>query len=186
METAAAAQLRLSERLRSLRLERSFSLDTLAEASGISRATLSRIENGEVSPTAQNLGRLCAAYGLSVSRLMYLAEDHAPAKLPPSEQPVWRDDSSGFTRRSVSPPANGFQGEVLRCDLAPGSHITYDHPPRDGLEQHIYILSGRLSFSLAGAEYSLAEGDSLRVKLYGPTAFRTPLDAGAAYLVFLL
>ena len=36
----------------------------------VSRASLSRLENAEVSPTASVLGRLCAAYGLTMSRLM--------------------------------------------------------------------------------------------------------------------
>ena len=53
---------RLAQRLRQLRGERSWSLEELATKSGVSRATLSRIENHEVSPTASVLGKLCAAF----------------------------------------------------------------------------------------------------------------------------
>ena len=65
----------ISARLRKLRAERNWSLDELARRSGVSRATLSRLENAEVSPTASVLGRLCAAYGLTMSRLMRMVED---------------------------------------------------------------------------------------------------------------
>ena len=41
---------------------------------------LSRMENAEVSPTAQVLGKLCAVYGLTTSRLLYMVESDAPTK----------------------------------------------------------------------------------------------------------
>ncbi len=72
-QTAAlttATDARLAQRLRELRMERSWSLEELATKSGVSRATLSRIENNEVSPTAAVLGRLCAAFELTLSRLL--------------------------------------------------------------------------------------------------------------------
>ena len=56
-----AGNARLAQRLRELRHERGWSLDELAARSGVSRATLSRLENNEVSPTAAVLGRLCPA-----------------------------------------------------------------------------------------------------------------------------
>lgn len=42
-------ETRLAHRLASLRAERGWSLDELAQKSGVSRASLSRIEKGEVS-----------------------------------------------------------------------------------------------------------------------------------------
>ena len=43
---------RIAQRLKALRLARGWSLDELAGMAGVSRATLSRLENAEVSPTA--------------------------------------------------------------------------------------------------------------------------------------
>ncbi len=54
---------RIAQRLKTLRAERGWSLDELAGRSEISRATLSRLENAEVSPTASALGKLAAAVG---------------------------------------------------------------------------------------------------------------------------
>ena len=50
--------LRIAGRLKALRAERGWSLDALARRSNVSRATLSRLENAEVSATANVLGRL--------------------------------------------------------------------------------------------------------------------------------
>ena len=66
---------RIAQRLKALRQERGWSLDELAGLAGVSRATLSRLENADVSPTAAVLGKLCAAHGLTMSRLMMMVED---------------------------------------------------------------------------------------------------------------
>ena len=61
---------KLASHLRCLREAYDMTLAVLAERSGISRATLSRIENAEVSPTAETLGQLAAAYALPMSQLL--------------------------------------------------------------------------------------------------------------------
>src|SRR5882672_8001349 len=94
----------IAQRLKDLRAERGWSLDELARRSNVSRATLSRLENAEVSPTTSVLGKLCAAYGLTMSRLMHMVEDDFAPLIRRSMQPVWIDQSIGFRRRSVSPP----------------------------------------------------------------------------------
>ena len=122
METEApsrdAADLRLAERLRELRRARRWSLDELSALSGVSRASLSRIENGEVSPTASVLGRLAGAHGSTVSRLLADIEAEAPALVARADQPEWVDPATGFRRRSVSPPSLDFDCEVLRLRTA--------------------------------------------------------------------
>lgn len=180
-----ASDRKLAERLKALRLERGFSLDALAEASGVSRATLSRLENAEVSPTAQVLGRLCSAYGLTMSRLMLMVEGEGAAVLRAKDQPVWQDRRSGFTRRAVLPPAQGFAGEVVQGELKPGATITYDREPRAGIEHYFVMLEGGLTFTANGQSFDLLAGDSLRVKLFGPTAFAASGE-GARYLIFVV
>jgi len=111
---------RLAGRLSALRRDQGWSLDHLAAQSGVSRATLSRLENASVSPTAEVLGKLCATYGLPMSRLLLMVEDGFAAHVPFAEQQEWQDPDTGFTRRSVSPPANQLRAEVLECHLISG------------------------------------------------------------------
>jgi transcriptional regulator with XRE-family HTH domain len=177
---------RLAQRLKTLRAERGWSLDELARQSGVSRATLSRLENAEVSPTASVLGKLCAAYGLSMSRLMHMVEEGFVPLLRRETQTTWRDASIGFRRRSVSPPARDLAGEVLECELEPGVRIAYERPPRTGLEHHLVLIEGRLTLTAGGRRYALQPGDCLRYQLFGPSAFATPQDSGARYFLFVL
>ncbi len=182
----ATIDRRLAQRLKALRSERGWSLDSLAKLSTVSRATLSRLENGEVSPTASVLGKLCAAYGLPMSRLMRMVEDDFAPLVRPGEQTIWHDPSVGFERRSLSPPAQTLAGEVLECRLDAGARITYDAPPRPGLEHHLTLLEGALDVSVNGQSYQLRPGDCLRYQLLGPSAFATPDDSAARYLLFIV
>jgi transcriptional regulator with XRE-family HTH domain len=179
--------LRIAERLKTLRGERRWSLEALASRSKVSRATLSRLENAEVSATAAVLGKLCAVYGLTMSRLMLMVED---AGFTPvvrmNAQPVWHDPTIGFTRRSVSPPARPLAGEALDCALLPDVEIAYDLPPRPGLEHHLVLLEGALSVTLDGRRHDLGAGDCLRYQLFGKSMFTTPADRGARYLLFMV
>ena len=177
---------RIAQRLKALRGERGWSLDVLAERSGVSRATLSRLENAEVSATASVLGRLCAAHGLTMSRLMLMVEDDFAPLIRRDAQTVWADPSVGFRRRSLSPPAQTLAGEALECELEPATHIPYEEPPRPGLEHHLLLLDGRLTVSVAERRYDLRTGDCLRYQLFGPSAFTTPKDRGARYLLFIV
>jgi len=176
----------IAQRLKALRAERGWSLDELARRCDASRATLSRIENAEVSPTASVLGKLCAAYGLTMSRLMHLVEDDFAPLIRRDAQAVWTDPTVGFRRRSVSPPARTLAGEAIECELGPGARITYDHPPRPGLEHHLLLVEGQLAVSIDGHTYDLRPGDCLRYQLHGPSDFATPDQCGARYILFIV
>ncbi len=177
---------RLAARLKQLRVERGWSLDQLASASQVSRATLSRLENGEVSPTTVVLGKLCAAYGLAMSRLLRMVEDDFPPLLLRAQQSVWTDPDSDFIRRSVSPPSRALAGEALECELGAGVTITYAASPRPGMEHHLLLQEGQLTVTVDGRSHDLMPGDCLRYQLQGASAFITPPDSGARYFLFLV
>jgi transcriptional regulator with XRE-family HTH domain len=177
---------RIAGRLKTLRIERGWSLEELAGRCDVSRASLSRLENAEVSPTASVLGKLAAAYGLTISRLMLMVEDEFAALVRRDAQPVWRDPDAGFTRRSASPPARTLAAEVLECVLEPGSQIAYEAPPRPGLEHHLLLTEGRLDITVDGRSHTLHPGDCLRYQLFGASRFATPADSGAKYILVVV
>ncbi|MFL9910271.1 helix-turn-helix domain-containing protein [Paraburkholderia sp. RL17-337-BIB-A] len=177
---------RIAQRLRGLRAERNWSLDDLARLSNVSRATLSRLENAAVSPTANVLGKLCVAYGLPMSRLMRMVEEDFAPLVPRDAQAVWTDASVGFRRRSVSPPAQALSGEALECELEAGVRIDYDASPRAGLEHHLILLEGQLQIIVDGRSHELQAGDCLRYQLFGPSAFVTPAHCAARYILFIV
>ena len=180
-----SADLRLAQRLADLRQRRGASLEELAQQTGISRATLSRVERGETSPTASLLNRLCAAYGLTMSRLLSEIEDEPPELLHLEQQPVWIDRASGFHRRSVSPPAALYKAEFIEGRLEAGARIDYDLPSVPALEHHLWLLSGHLTLTLEGRTFRLSPGDCLRYRLFGASSFHVPGAEPAHYTLVI-
>jgi transcriptional regulator with XRE-family HTH domain len=176
----------LAARLLERRTERGWSLDDLARRADVSRSTLSRLERGEISPTAALLGKLCAAYGRPMSRLLAEVETSPPQLVESDRQPVWQDASTGFVRRSVSPPHPGLRGEVVESVLRPGADIPYDSPPVPGLEHHLWMLSGALSLTVGSTTFALGVGDCLRYRLWGPSRFVNPGPDDARYVLLIV
>src|SRR5262245_36378960 len=108
----------IATQLKALRALRGWSLEQLAEASGVSRGMLSKIERGEVSATASLLSRVSAALDIPLSDL--LAPPEVPRALQRrAERPRWQDPGTGFVRETVSPPLTGSGVEIVEVELPP-------------------------------------------------------------------
>jgi transcriptional regulator with XRE-family HTH domain len=177
---------RIAQRLARLRADRGWSLDALADRTGISRPTLSRLERAELSPTAAMLGRLCTVFGWTLSRLMADAETRPPNVMRAAEQAAWTDPASGYRRRAVSPPSPGLRGELVDVHIPAGASVSFDAPPIIGLEHHLWMLNGSLALEVDGAVFRLRPGDCLRYVLTGSTRFHSTGTREARYLVAIV
>jgi glyoxylate utilization-related uncharacterized protein len=83
----------------------------------------------------------------------------------------------------VSPPHAGLRGELVEGRLAAGADIAYDRPPVPGLEQHIWVLDGRLEVTAQDTGHRLDAGDCLRLRVWGPTRFRSTGHGDARYVL---
>ena len=63
-------ELRVSARLKALRLDRELSQDMLAQKAGLERKTVNRIENGHFSPNLSTLIRVCKALKVKPSEVL--------------------------------------------------------------------------------------------------------------------
>ena len=153
-------------------------MDRLAEASGVSRAMISKIERGESSPTAVVLGKLSAALELSVSELLTgnrLGDGREPtaAELPPAtptgagrvrraaDTPRWRDPDTGYLRRQIS--TAGFPAAVTEVTLPPGARVPYPAAAYAFIAQLVWVLSGQLTLTDGAERRVLAVGDTFEL-----------------------
>jgi transcriptional regulator with XRE-family HTH domain len=184
-ESTPELDRRLALRLEAARRARGLTLEELAEQSGVSRATISRIERAETSPTAHVLGRLCPVFGLTMSQLLLDAEAEAPSLIPARTAPGWTDPETGFRRTSISPPAPGYAVEIVHGELPPAARIEYARPPVAGLEHHVVVLDGALEITIDDVVHRLRPRDCLRYRLTGASAFRNPGRKQTDYLVVI-
>ncbi|MEM1078828.1 MAG: helix-turn-helix domain-containing protein [Pseudomonadota bacterium] len=182
--TLSSETQKLAAHLRSLRERHGLTLARLAERSGLSRASLSRIENGEVSPTAETLGRLAAVYALPISQLLSPLNQGFQPVLRRADQAVWTDPARGFQRRSISPSNGPLSMELIEGTLEAGQRIAYAAPAIPGQEHHVHVLSGEIEITVEGTVHPLKAGDCLRYILFGETVFQTS-TAPCTYLIAL-
>jgi transcriptional regulator with XRE-family HTH domain len=146
---------------RVVREQRYVSGATLAEvatAAGLSKAILSRIENGHGNPSIETLFRIARALQLPLSAL--LAEDQSPRSrmIPARSGPELHADS-GMTAWLVHAQARGHHAEVYELVLPAGiDQRTAGHLP--GTEELLICLTGRLRAGPLGEEVELAAGDA--------------------------
>jgi transcriptional regulator with XRE-family HTH domain len=177
---------KLANHLKQLRLDKGLSLDQLATETEISRASLSRLENGSVSPTTEVLSKLCVTYKIKMSKLLAMLEGDFEPLIRDNAQLYWKDPDIGFTRRSVSPSTDELSGEILKCEIEPNTTITYDRRSIPSLEHHLLMLEGSLCLTVGEDEYQLSAQDCLRYISAEFVEFKTPKDSHATYLVFIV
>jgi transcriptional regulator with XRE-family HTH domain len=176
----------LANRLRLERESRNWTLADLAARSGVSRAMLSKIERCEASPTAALLGRLSAAFGLTLSQLFARVENAGGQLARAADQPTWRDPESGFLRRSLTPAGAGPL-ELVWGELPPAAVIPYPAASYTFLaDQQLVVIDGRLTVTQGDTVFELGAGDCLR---FGPpreVSFRNHGRQPCRYFVAVL
>jgi len=179
---------RIAERVRTLRGARGFTLDALAEASGVSRSMISLIERGQSSPTASVLDKLAAGLDVTLAALFEDAMDGAPPSplARQADQPVWQDPASGYVRRNLSPPGQAPALQLVEVSFPAGKRVAYDSAARDAdIHQQVWLIAGVMELTVGDAVFRLQPGDCLAMRLDRPIVYRNPGRTAARYLVAL-
>ena len=179
-----AMEQRIAQGVKLRREQLGLSANDLAERSGVSRAMVSKIERLDVSPTAALLGRLCNGLGITLSSLIASAETTAgPPIARASEQPVWRDPDTGLRRTMISPRHTGSRMELVQVELPAGAEVSYDAQHHTSYDQHVWVLQGTLTLTIAEEAIDLRVGDCLRSRVDVAASFANRARGACRYLV---
>ncbi|SHF89839.1 helix-turn-helix domain-containing protein [Streptoalloteichus hindustanus] len=153
MEHSSAIARALSEvgpRLRRLRAQRGVSLAALAEATGISRSTLSRLESGQRRPSLELLLPISQAHQVALDELVGAPEVGDPrVRLTPV-----RVDGNAVLPLTRQPgPLQAYKMVI------PATRSTPESCTHEGYEW-LYVLSGRLRLILADRDLVLGAGEA--------------------------
>ncbi|MFE7288369.1 helix-turn-helix domain-containing protein [Streptomyces noursei] len=153
VENSAAISQALAEvgpRLKRLRTEQGVTLSALAEATGISKSTLSRLESGQRRPSLELLLPIAQAHQVPLDELVGAPEVGDPrVRLKPRHLhgatvlPLTRHPGPLQTFKMVIPPHRG----------------TPDPCTHEGYEW-LYVLAGRLRLVLADRDLVMGAGEA--------------------------
>jgi transcriptional regulator with XRE-family HTH domain len=105
--------------LRLLRSRRGYSLERLAQISGVSRAMLGQIELGRSAPTINLLWKVARALEIPLSALTGGPHSHGPAVLKAADSKVLISSSREFTSRALFPFDSQRRVEFYELRLSP-------------------------------------------------------------------
>ena len=183
-ETTEVSDLdgRIASRVKALRLAGGYTIDGLAEKSGVSRAMISKIERGDVSPTAVLLGKLSNALDVTLSQL-FREGDNEGMLVRAASRRIWRDPATGYVRRNVSPVSSPV--DIVDVTLPPGAQVTHDNAVPLHLTQLVWVFAGQLTMRIDGVAHDLGAGDCLQMRLDRPISFHNQTGHDVRYAVLL-
>ena len=171
----------VARQIRILRKRQDLTQSALAEASGLSRNTLSLIERGQTSPTISTLKRLAVTLGVDINAFFNTSED----------------ESVVYTKAKQR--LNLQLSEVLMADLGVGMHDQLVTPlilklnpnarsgtalSHDG-QDFVYCISGEILYTVNDHAFVLQTGDSLLFDARLPHRFQNTASVVSEVLVVL-
>lgn len=157
LERALGGQIRL------LRRRLDLSVADLAGASGISVGMMSKIENGQISPSLKTVQALAGALSVPVSSLFASVEERQDCSF------VAAGHGLSLERRGTK-AGHGYQllGHLLRGDIVVEPYmITLDEQAQPhtsfshaGIEL-LYMIEGEVEYRHGGEVYTLRPGDTM-------------------------
>ncbi len=175
---AVAVNGQIGERVRRHRTARGWTLDELADRSGVSRRMLITIEHGGGNPSIATLLRISDALGVGLPVLVDVERPRAVTVTAAGQAPVlWRGPRGGraVLVAGTEPPD---VVELWDWTLHPGEeHVSEPHSA--GTRELLLVLDGRVDVRVGDRTDRLEAGDSAAFAGDLVHGYATPADASA-------
>ncbi|SDI71664.1 helix-turn-helix domain-containing protein [Alloyangia pacifica] len=147
----------IGRRLKAIRKGRKLTLIKVADLTGVSASTLSKIENALVSPSFDIIKRICDGLDIAIEDMVSDAEDPTATPVAPAAPPAMHGrktttrlgEGSRFTSGTYDYVAHAT--ELFRKGMVPleihvraRSADEFDHWSRHSGEEFVFVLSGEL------------------------------------------
>jgi len=156
---AAELASRVAGNLREKRKTRNLSLDQLAVASGVSRATLSQIEMQKSNPSLSVLWKIAVGLGVPFSDLLGNSQQ-STSVLRRADAQILRSTDGRMESRPLSPAGACPWVEAYELRLAARASHASD-PHATGTRELVTVLAGQLRVRIGDESHDLAAGDSV-------------------------
>jgi transcriptional regulator with XRE-family HTH domain len=180
-ETFDETTLNVAQQIRVLRLRRNLSQRALAEASGLSRNTLSLLERGRTSPTVGTLKRIAIALGVEISAFFEPFEQVNIVHMKSNQRPNLQLSHCSMADLGIGMIDRLMTPLVVRLDPGERSGSPLSHDGQD----FIICLSGEVLYVVDDQAFVLEPGDSLFFDGYLPHSFQSTGTEIAEMLIVL-
>jgi len=170
VEPAEPAVGDLGARIRDMRTERKWSLDALANASGVSRSMLSQIERNEANPTLAVTMRIARAFGITLGELVESPDVTSAVQVirAGDRAQIYRSDKD-CQIRTLSPLQLEKDVEFYEVALQPGG-VLRSAPHFSGTREFLVVEKGKVRVESGRDSEELERGDSATYRADVPHA----------------
>ena len=161
--------VRIGDQLKAARMARRKTLAEVADAAGLTKGFLSKIERDQASASVASLIRICDTLGLSVGELF-----NAPAGnvVRRAAYPPINFGGTGMTEYLLTP--NGERRlQAILSEIEPGGGSGDELYSLPSDVEFVFVVSGRLAVTLGDEEVVLEAGDTLTFAPHVPHTFRS-------------
>lgn len=152
-----SAQIRIGARLRAARLSQKLTIETVAEATGLTKGFISRLERDAASPSVASLVAVCEATGLRVGAL-FDPPDTAVVRAGRGRPISFGAEGA---QESLLTPGTQQQVEVIRSVLEGEGHGGAGLYTLDCETEFVYVVEGELDLVLEDETVTLGAGDAM-------------------------
>lgn len=183
--TPKAVPQSFAERLFELRKREGWSRQQLAERAGVSQGMINKLERGQSSPTIEMVGKLSAAFGMTVSEIVAQPATTDLRVARHAQRASFFDPKTRLSRETVSPDGANTGMDVTKVVLPPHAEVGFPAEAYTFVSQLIWVLDGELTMVCGSDTEVLGAGDCM--SLGPPTAvtFRNATDRYATYVVIV-
>ncbi|GIM48121.1 transcriptional regulator [Collibacillus ludicampi] len=152
--------IKIGKNLHRIRKNRGYTLDKVAELTGVSKGMLGQIERGATSPTVTTLWKIASGLNISFSSLI---EEESPAVSVISLaniRPLLEEDGK-FRVYPMFPFDQKKRFEMYTLELEPGCrHESEAHGA--GVEEYVHVSQGALDIIYEQKTYTIRQESAIR------------------------
>lgn len=162
----------IGKNLRQQRVARGYSLERLAQASGVSRAMLGQIELGKSVPTISLLWKVAKAMDVPFSALNVLESESGPTQILRShEAKILTSRDGSFTSRALFPHDGERKVEFYELELLPHAEERASAHAQ-GTVENIIVTQGEVEIVVGGVPHRLKIKDAILFQADVPHIYR--------------
>lgn len=170
--------LKIGEKLKSIRNTRALSLDDVAALTVVSKPMLGQIERGQSIPTVTTLWKI--ATGLKTPLSFFLEGQQAEYTIAsPDQANVILGDGGKMRAYPLFTYDPVRSVETFYIEFDPGCRHSSDKH-NDGVEEHIFVLRGTLRLILGDKTVDVSERQAVRFRADMPHAYQNLSESACA------
>ncbi|WP_426302388.1 helix-turn-helix domain-containing protein [Arthrobacter sp. R-11] len=174
--------LAIGSRIRAARQSQRLTIEQVAEATGLTKGFLSRVERDLTSPSVASLVTLCQVLSVSIGELFAAPETHLTRR---DDGPKISLGGEGIVERLLTARSER-RLQIIQAVIEPRGRGESELYAVDCDVDVLHVTKGRIQLILSNEKYDLEEGDTLSFPGREPHTWVNPTDETVEVLWILV